>query len=93
MFNILLYFQQQDYQELIKETNQAFTDAKEQSLPEPALPPPDVLDQYVDRLRDCIEDLPDANRNTLQYIISHLTRFVIDYMLNNWILNHLYRII
>uniref|UniRef100_H2Y8U0 Rho-GAP domain-containing protein n=1 Tax=Ciona savignyi TaxID=51511 RepID=H2Y8U0_CIOSA len=62
-----------DYQQVITSTNEAINHAKEAGLPMPPPPGRDVLDSFVHRLKDTIESLPLANRNTLQYIISHLT--------------------
>ncbi|CAK8685604.1 unnamed protein product [Clavelina lepadiformis] len=63
-----------DYQNLINSTNDAANQAKEDGRPAPAQPEKHVLDSFVTKIRDTVEQLPIENKNTLQYIISHLTR-------------------
>jgi len=64
----------QDYQQLIADTNDAARYAKEEGRPNPPPPTREKLDSFVVRIRDTVAKLPQANRNTLQYLISHLTR-------------------
>uniref|UniRef100_F6YXW3 Rho-GAP domain-containing protein n=1 Tax=Ciona intestinalis TaxID=7719 RepID=F6YXW3_CIOIN len=63
-----------DYQQVITSTNEAMAQAKEANLPMPDPPTRAFLDSFVLRLKETVETLPLPNRNTLQYIISHLTR-------------------
>ncbi|XP_078488498.1 rho GTPase-activating protein 45 isoform X2 [Ciona intestinalis] len=75
-FNLYLTFLDiaKDYQQVITSTNEAMAQAKEANLPMPDPPTRALLDSFVLRLKETVETLPLANRNTLQYIISHLTR-------------------
>ena len=61
---------------MITSTNEAAKEAKEKQLPPPVLPE-DVMNSHVSRIRETVERLPLENRNTLQYIVSHLTRYVL----------------
>ncbi|XP_077973480.1 rho GTPase-activating protein 45-like isoform X2 [Styela clava] len=75
-----------EYTEVVKESKIAesapqtgddadFDDERVQSLPEQEQEDRTVrLFATLDKMRDVIEKLPDANRNTLQFIVAHLSR-------------------
>ena len=49
--------------------------------------PVDDIELYLKRLRDVVERLPLENRNTLQYVIAHLSRYLLHIVLvvlKNW---------
>jgi len=63
-----------EYQSLITESNETTEKLRKEGKEVPPSHNADKFDAVLFKIRENINKLPTANRNTLQYIVSHLTR-------------------